>query len=55
MKKARYRGIPAYFDVFTGELKGRNWFYDLLIDVNVWLDVNIFLVEEFPIWIEEDE
>ncbi len=54
MKKAKYRGIPAYFDINTMELIGRNWFYDLLIDVNVWIDVNIVGVEAFPIEIEDD-
>jgi hypothetical protein len=41
MKKAYYRGIPAYFDPETNELMGRNVFYDILIDINIWFDVYI--------------
>jgi len=54
MKKAYYRSIPAYYNLETGELIGRNWFYSLLIDINIWIDINIIQVEEFPILIEEE-
>jgi hypothetical protein len=54
MKKAYYRGIPAYFDPETNELMGRNVFYDILIDINIWFDVYIVDIEEFPIWIEKN-
>jgi hypothetical protein len=54
MKKAKYRGIPCYFNIFTCEIEGRNWFYDLLLDLNIWIDVNIVGVEGFPIIIEEE-
>lgn len=59
MKRARYHSIPIWFDEQTGEMKPRSVFflqymwYDLLIDINVWLDVHVFQVEEFPIWMEE--
>lgn len=53
MKRAYYRSIPAYFNPETFELEGRNWFYSLLIDLNIWIDVNIIKVDEFPILIEE--
>ena len=53
MKKARYRGIPAYFNLETNEIQGRNWIYDILIEINIWIDVNIVEIEEFPILIEE--
>lgn len=52
-KKAKYRSIPCYYDTETEELIGRNWFYDMLVEINIWLDLNIFNVDEFPIWIEE--
>lgn len=54
MKKAYYRMIPAFFDPKTNEIKGRNWFYSFLIDLNIWFDVNVVKVEEFPILVEEE-
>jgi len=54
-KRAYYRSIPAWFDEETNELFGRNWFYDILININLWLDVNVFQIEEFPIYVEKDQ
>ena len=54
-KKAHYRSIPAWFDEENNEIFGRNWFCDILIDINIWLDVNVFQVEDFPIYIEEEQ
>lgn len=54
-RKAYYRGIPAYFNLLTSDLEGRNWLYDVLIDINVWIDIHIVEVETFPILIEDDE
>ncbi len=53
-KKAYYRSIPAYFNLETNEIKGRNWFYNILISINLWIDINIIEVEEFPIMVEKD-
>ncbi|PQL91008.1 hypothetical protein [Apibacter adventoris] len=53
-KNAYYRKIPAYFNLETDELIGRNWFYDLLIEINVFVDAKILMLEEFPILIKED-
>lgn len=55
MKKAYYRKIPAYFNVETGELRGRNMLYSFLININLWFDVQILGVEEFPILVEKDD
>lgn len=52
-RKAKYRKIPAYFDMETNEIYGRNWLFDKLIDLNIWFDVNVVKVNEFPIEIEE--
>lgn len=52
-KKARYRGIPIFFNEENNEVKGRNWLYDLLLSINIWFDVEIVGVEGFPIYIEE--
>lgn len=55
MKRAYYRSIPCYFKEDSGDIKGRNLFYDLVLEIMIFIDVNVFLVEEFPIWIEEDK
>lgn len=52
IRNAHYRKIPCYFDDETNEIIGRNWIYDLLVDLNIWLDINVFDVEEFPILVE---
>ncbi len=54
-KKAYYRKIPAYFNEETYELIGRNWFYDLLIDWNVWFDFVILELDGLPIFIEKED
>lgn len=55
MRRALYRKIPCYFDKETNEIIGRNKFYDILLDIVIWFDLNILQVEEFPIWIEMDD
>ncbi len=54
MKRAYYRSIPCYFNPLTNEIMGRNWFWDILIDVNLWIDVDLLGLEDLTIWIEED-
>ncbi len=54
MKKAFYRGIPCYFNPDFGIIEGRNWITDRLLSVMIWIDINVFEVDEFPILIEED-
>lgn len=55
MKKAYYRSIPIYFNPDTWEIKGRNLFYDILVDLNIMFDVWIVGINEFPIWVEDDD
>lgn len=55
MKRAFYRGIPAYFNEETGELRGRNILYGFLIDFYLWIDTCIFPVDELVIEVLEDE
>ncbi len=55
MKNASYRGIPCWYNSVTEELKGKNWFYDLLISLNIWLDFNVIKIDSLPLWIEVDE
>lgn len=53
IRRAYYRKIPAYFDMNDNAIVGRNWFYDLLIQANLWFDTYIVQVEEYPVLIEE--
>lgn len=61
MKRAHYRKIPIYYDPCTNEVTGRNWFYDILLGLMLWIDVNIIFQyfypdsEGFPLWVEMDE
>ena len=54
MKNAYYRKIPCYFDDKTSELIGRNVYWELLLQMTLWFDVQIINIEEFPIYIEEE-
>lgn len=52
-----YHNIPVW--VKGGEdggvdMMGKNWFWDKLVDFNIWLDINVFEVEQFPIYINFD-
>lgn len=55
MKKAFYRGIPCYFDIMTSEIKGRDFITDVLLQIMIWMDVNVFQVDGFPIEIEDED
>jgi len=50
MKKARYHGIPCWFNPVTNEIIGRTLFYDLLIDLV--LSIDQFFCDEFKVTIE---
>ncbi len=52
IRKAKYHSIQCTFDDESGELHGTNWIYDKLIEFNFWLDVNVFMLDEFPLWVE---
>lgn len=39
---AKFYSIPCYWNNDTNELKGRNWFYDFLLTIAVWIEF------EFP-------
>ena len=54
-RNARYRGIPCWYDPITDAITGKNKFYDFLISVMIWIDFNVFLEEELPIWVEVDD
>lgn len=52
-KYAYYRNIPAYYNEDTAELIGRNWLYDKLIDLNLFIDSKIIKIDYLPILVEE--
>ena len=54
-RNAKYRAIPCWYNPLTDELKGKNWFYEILLWVVIWIDVNLVEVDEFPLWVEMDE
>lgn len=54
MKKARYFGIPCYFNPETTDLRGRNKFYSFLLEIALWVDINIIGVEGFVIHIKDE-
>ncbi len=54
-KKAYYRKIPIYFNPENNQITGRNWFYEILLNINIWIDIKIVGIEEFPILMEEDK
>lgn len=57
IRKAKYRGIPCMFNDATNELTAYNWVYNKLIDLNLWIDTRLLVLDEFPLWVEmtEDE
>lgn len=52
-KKAYYRNIPAYFNELTGELKGRNFIYNSLISIVIYIDIEFLGIDHFPILVKE--
>lgn len=46
---AKIYGIECYFNENTNELKGTNWFNNLLIDFFIWLDITFDFNEYFAI------
>ena len=54
MKRAFYRKIPCFYNEQTGEIKGRNKIYDILIDINIFIDFEILGIEYLPIKVENN-
>jgi hypothetical protein len=51
--RAKIYGFECYFNENTGEVQGTNWFNEKMIDVFIWIDVNISSNEMFKIEIIE--
>ena len=59
-RKGYYWRIPIYVKSLDGydegfEIVGRNWFYNKLIDVALFIDTEILMVDVFKIIVEVDE
>lgn len=58
-KKGHYRRIPIIItDILDDggmEFQGKNWFYNILVDLNIWWDFFVLELEELPIYVEIDE
>ena len=52
IRKAKYRGIPCMFNDTTNELTASNWVYNKFIDLNLWIDTKLLVLDELPIWVE---
>lgn len=53
MKRAKYKGIPCYFDPVNQKMEFRNIFSELLINVIIFLDKWILIRYETTIYVEE--
>jgi len=53
MKRARYKGIPCYFDKANQVLEHKNVFYGLIISVLIFFDKWILIRDNAGIYIEE--
>lgn len=54
MVKARYNGLKVYYDLETQEIWGRNFFWAVLVNLSLWIDVKILGLEFVDITMEED-
>lgn len=52
---AHYWHIPCYFVPDNNMLQGRNLIYDILVSIAIWIDVHIFRIEDFSIYVEQEE
>lgn len=51
--KATHRSIPCFYNQCNEELWGRNKFWDILLSIALWIDVNVFMVDELLLWVED--
>lgn len=52
-KLARYFGVPIYFNQDTNEIEARTDFHEILLEIALWVDINIIGVTAFKITLEE--
>lgn len=46
---AELYGFRCYFNEYTSEVEGTNWFNDKFIDIFLWIDLTFFENEYFEI------
>ena len=51
---AKYMGIPCYYRESDNMIIGRNYFYDIILSIAVWIDINIIGVHSFMIKIKDN-
>ena len=54
-RNSSYRGIPCWYNPITDEIKGKNWFYDQLVSIFSWFDLNVLALDAIPLWVDVDE
>lgn len=54
-KDARFYGIPCWYNLTTADVIPKNKLCDMLINIAIWIDVNIFQTEEFKIKVKWDK
>ena len=54
-RNSSYRGIPCWYNPITDEIKGKNWFYDQLVSIFSWFDLNVLSLDAIPLWVDVDE
>lgn len=51
---AKFYGFKCYFNENTGDVEGTNWFNNKMIELFVWLDLNLTDNEVFAFQIIEE-
>ena len=52
--EALYFGIPCYYNLVTANIIGRNRFYNWLLGIATWIDVNVLLTKEFKVKVRRE-
>lgn len=55
MRNATYHRIPCFYNPINDELKGKNKFFDVFVSLFIWIDFNVRMLDELPIWVEVDK
>lgn len=47
--RAQLYGFNCWFNENTGDVQGTNWFNEKMIDIFIWVDINLTQNDEFKI------
>lgn len=50
---AKYYFIPCWYNSLIDEISGKNKFWDVLLDIAIWYDVDVLQKQEFSLWVED--